>query len=57
MIDADPHRLYHVFFAQEMWMAGTEALNEQCPVKWVAVEGGVMTLYQLGQASVTSLIS
>mmetsp|Transcript_29820 Transcript_29820/g.77299 ORF Transcript_29820/g.77299 Transcript_29820/m.77299 type:complete len:118 (+) Transcript_29820:419-772(+) len=41
---------------QEMWMAGTEALNEQSSVKWVAVEGGIMTAYQLGPASLTSLI-
>lgn len=38
-------------------MADAEALNERTSVKWVAVEGGVMTLYQLGQARIVSLVS
>jgi len=37
-------------------MADGEALNEQSSVKWMAVEGGITTMYQIGPASLTSLI-
>lgn len=38
-------------------MADSEALCEAAPVKWVAVEGGIVTLYQLGRAGIVSLIT
>ena len=42
--------------SQELRQADSERLSETVPVKWVAVAGGIMTLYEIGPADIISVM-